>query len=139
MTPSHAHVCCCRRAPGQGLICCMSYMVCMRHTPFQLPSKLAGWEPANPKQKTLLYPKFSGGAGLPLLKLKGKMKNRTQQFNVWTHTISHCQLPADLCSTHSPHASMLATENQLPLVSADSCLGTTKTGALALVCGILLP
>lgn len=139
MTLSCADGCFCRRASGQGLICCMTHIVCTRHTPFQLPSKLAGWEPANSKQKALLYAKFSEGAGLPLLKLKGKMKSRMQQFNIWTHTISYCQLPADLCSTHSPNASMLATENQLPLVSADSCLGTTKTGIRALVCGTLLP
>lgn len=63
---------------------------------------------------------------MPLLKLKGKMKSRMQQFNIWTDTRSHCQLPADLCSTHSPKASMLATENWLPLVSVDSVLGTTK-------------
>lgn len=136
MSPSRADVCCCRRASGQGLISSMSYTVYMRHRPFQSPSWVAGWEPANPNQKALLHPKFSGGTGLPLLKLKGKMKSRMQQFNIWTHTISHCQLPADICSTHSPHASMLATEHQLPLVSADSCLGTTKTG---LVCGTLLP
>jgi len=126
--PSHADVCCCRRSSGQGLICCMSNIACMRHRPFQLPR--AGWEPANPKQKALLYPRFSGEAGLSLLKLKGTMKSGRQQFNIWTRTISHCQLPADLCSAHSPSTSMLATENQLPLGSADSCLGTTKTGLL---------
>lgn len=62
---------------------------------------------------------------MPLLKLKGKMKSRMQQFNIWTDTRSHCQLLADLCSTHSPKASMLATENWLPFVSVDSVLGTT--------------
>lgn len=125
MTPSSTDVCGCRRASGQGLICCMSYIECMTHRPFQLPSKLAGWKPANPKQKAFLHPKVLGGAGLPLLKLKSGM----QQFNIWAHTIPLCQLPADLCSTHSPNASMLASENWLLLVSA----------VLALVCGILLP
>lgn len=63
---------------------------------------------------------------MPLLKLKAKMKSRMQQFNIWTGTRSQHQLPPDLCSTHSPKTSMLATENWLPLVSAASVLGTTK-------------
>lgn len=73
-------MCCCKKTPGVHVAHC--------HCPVSLPA-----ETANPKQTALLYSKFSGGAGLPLLKLKGKMKSRMQQFSIWTDTRSHCQAP----------------------------------------------
>lgn len=35
-----ALMCCCKRTPGQGLICCVAYTVCTRHYPCHCPVSL---------------------------------------------------------------------------------------------------